>query len=254
MKRFLSSIISLMILCTIIIIPDFKNISPLNTAHAFERQGEAEAMLSLINQQRERISLPPLKLLPLACEKANIRAVEISSAFSHSRPDGSSCFSIIENVGYSNAGENIAMNYSHSVESALSQWMNSEGHRNNILSKDYTHIGIGCYCKDGAYYWVQLFLGNSRGYDGEYTPIYNDGTPYSYGDIDGNGVVDAADASIALTNYAALATGEVVTYSIKERKACDVNCDGDINAGDASCILIYYSLASTGNYPYFNSK
>ena len=254
MKKLISIITTIMIISSLALLPDFNYKSSLTTAYAFDNQGEAEAMLMLINNERAKKNLSPLKLYPLACEKANVRAVEISSSFSHTRPNGSECFSILNNIAYQYAGENIAMNYSKLVDGAMSQWMNSEGHRNNILSKNYTHIGIGCYCKNGAYYWVQIFLGNPSGYSGEYIPLCNNGTPFSYGDVDGNSKVNALDASRVLANYSLASTGHAVVYSLSEKKASDVNQDGKVDALDASIILSYYALSSTGQYPYFDLK
>lgn len=223
------------------------------TSKAFDKQGEAEAMLVLVNKERAKYNLKPLKLYPYACQKASIRAKEISTLFSHERPNGTKCFTVLGDIKYSKLAENIAMNYSRTVDEAMNQWMNSEGHRSNILNPDLTHIGVSMYKSGNAYYWVQIFLGYS-GYSGEYTPIRNDGTAYSYGDIDGNKTVDASDASLALSAYSATSTGGKIPLNDKAKKAADVNTDNKVDASDASSILMYYALSSTGSYPYFNAK
>ena len=54
------------------------------------------------------------------------------------------------------AGENIAMGQKN-PEQVMSSWMNSSGHKANILNSEFGKIGIGCYKKNGIYYWVQMF-------------------------------------------------------------------------------------------------
>ena len=83
---------------------------------------------------------------------ARLRAREIASVFSHTRPDGSSCFTVSEKA----YGENIAKGYG-TVDKVMAAWMSSEGHRANILRASYGSIGVCCLQIDGVYYWVQLF-------------------------------------------------------------------------------------------------
>ena len=92
---------------------------------------------------------------------ACVRAREIVTTFSHTRPDGSLFFSIYDefNISYAFRGENIAMGYG-TPAAVMEGWMKSEGHRENILKDVYSAIGIGCYKKEGNIYWVQLFGGN----------------------------------------------------------------------------------------------
>jgi hypothetical protein len=185
---------------------------------------------------------------------ANIRAKELVQKFDHTRPNGSDCFTVLNDVSYYWAGENIAYNYHPSPDKVFNQWLNSEGHRNNILNSNATHIGAGFYkASDGRCYWVQILVGGPS-YSGEYTPAYNDGSAYSIGDADGNGTVDAVDASIALTCYAQMQTGNGMSLSLQEKQACDVNQDGVIDSIDASQILGYYAMNSTGKCPYFSER
>ena len=88
-----------------------------------------------------------------------IRAIETSVYWSHTRPNGQSCFTITLNgVGYSGkiVAENIAAGQT-TPEKVMDNWMKSEGHRANILSTKFNQIGIGCYETGGVFYWVQLF-------------------------------------------------------------------------------------------------
>lgn len=59
---------------------------------------------------------------------------------------------------YRTAGENIAYGQSTPAE-VMNGWMNSSGHRANILKSDFKEIGIAAFYKNGRYYWVQLFIG-----------------------------------------------------------------------------------------------
>ncbi len=88
------------------------------------------------------------------------RAKELEALFSHTRPDGSSCFTVLGEYGisYSGAGENIAAGQ-RSPEEVMNSWMNSQGHRENIMQDSYEKIGVGHYQgQDGTQYWVQLFI------------------------------------------------------------------------------------------------
>ena len=119
----------------------------------------AMQVLSLVNSERAKYGLEAVTYDTLLSSAANIRAVEIKSLFSHTRPDGRSCFTALDEVGYSyrKAGENIAYGQ-RSAEEVMNAWMNSEGHRANILG-DYDYIGIGVYEKGGVIYWSQFFAG-----------------------------------------------------------------------------------------------
>ena len=86
---------------------------------------------------------------------ADIRAKELVSLFSHSRPDGSDYTTVLPS-GLNAWGENVAMGQT-SPEKVMESWMNSSGHRANILSSDFTLIGVGFYESGGEYYWVQNF-------------------------------------------------------------------------------------------------
>ena len=117
-------------------------------------------MIELINAKRAEAGLAPLSLDPTLCALAKVRADEIVSVFDHTRPDGRSCFTVLSDngVSYMAAGENIAAGYP-SVEAAFNAWMNSEGHRANLMNPSFGKIGIGFTYSDGGYryYWTQVF-------------------------------------------------------------------------------------------------
>ena len=98
-------------------------------------------------------------------EKAAMqRAAELAVSFSHTRPNGESCFSLTktEDSDRFTVGENIAYGQS-TVASVFEAWQETnesydgQGHRRNMLSEDYTSIGIACFEVNGAKYWVQEF-------------------------------------------------------------------------------------------------
>ena len=126
---------------------------------AFNTAYEAE-VLSLVNSERAKYGLSPLAQDKGAAEVAHLRAKEIVKSFSHTRPDGSSCFTAAKELGvsYRSAGENIAYGYP-TPQKVVEGWMNSEGHRKNILSTSFSKIGIGCYKSNGVLYWSQFFIG-----------------------------------------------------------------------------------------------
>lgn len=121
-----------------------------------------QRILQLVNAERESRGLPALKLHAALCDAAQLRSREIVSNFSHTRPDGTSCFTVLKQfsiTGYAGAGENIAMGSGSkgTAESIMNGWMNSDGHRANILG-DFTYLGVGHYTSGNSQYWVQLFM------------------------------------------------------------------------------------------------
>lgn len=122
-----------------------------------------QRILQLVNAERESRGLPALKLHAALCDAAQLRSREIVSNFSHTRPDGTSCFTVLKQfsiTGYAGAGENIAMGSGSmgSAESIMNGWMNSDGHRANILKNDFVYLGVGHYTSGNSQYWVQLFM------------------------------------------------------------------------------------------------
>lgn len=116
----------------------------------------ANEVFNLINTERKKVGKNELKLDEELFNDANIRAAEIALYYSHTRTNDSECSTIV----YSSPvmGENIAAAF-NSPESVMEAWMNSQGHKENILYTDFTNVGVGCFKCNGQYYWVQLFSG-----------------------------------------------------------------------------------------------
>lgn len=122
---------------------------------------QAQEVLAQCNAQRQASGIAALSLDPELTKAANIRAQEIATLFSHTRPDGRKCFTVLDQIGYSywSAGENIAAGYGNS-SAVMNGWMNSPGHRSNILNAGFKRLGVGyVYIPNSeyGYYWVQIF-------------------------------------------------------------------------------------------------
>ncbi|MEN2766988.1 CAP domain-containing protein [Ornithinibacillus xuwenensis] len=116
-------------------------------------------VVTLTNQERQQAGLSILKvdnsLSSVAREKSN--DMQQKGYFSHTSPTYGSPFDMMRDFGitYQSAGENIAKGQ-QSAKEVVQAWMNSEGHRANILNGDFTHIGVG-YDPSG-HYWTQMFI------------------------------------------------------------------------------------------------
>ena len=127
----------------------------------------AAEVVRLVNVERAKEGLAPLGTYDSLTKAAQIRAPEIVTLFSHDRPDGTSCFTAMDQTGAKKGaytwGENIAAGNA-TAAATVEQWMNSPGHRANILNAKFTHIGVGYQHSAGStygHYWVQMFTGTS---------------------------------------------------------------------------------------------
>ncbi|KAF0995444.1 CAP domain-containing protein [Geobacillus sp. TFV-3] len=122
--------------------------------NAYEQQ-----VVELTNKERAKYGLPPLQvdlaLSKVAREKS--RDMAVNHYFSHNSPTYGSPFEMMKKFGisYTAAGENIAKGQ-RTPQEVVNAWMNSEGHRANILNKNFTHIGVGF--EENGYIWTQQFI------------------------------------------------------------------------------------------------
>lgn len=115
----------------------------------FFREDDAQEAIRLTNKERENHGLDPLPVDEDLMELARVRAVETRERYSHERPDGTTVVAL-------RCGENIGRRKSAAEQ--VQKWMESEGHRANILSDRYHNIGVACYqAENGNIYWVQIF-------------------------------------------------------------------------------------------------
>ena len=117
-----------------------------------------DQVVELVNKEREKAGKSSLTSDADLNKIAAVRAKEIAKKFDHTRPDGTSCFTVFDdyNIGYMAVGENIAAGQKNAKE-VMESWMNSSGHKANILNGDFGKIGVGHVESGGKHYWVQVF-------------------------------------------------------------------------------------------------
>lgn len=135
---------------------------------------------------------------------ANVRAKEIASYFSHTRPDGREYYTVMEDFGikYSYYGENIAFGPS-TPQTVVAAWMDSSPHRANILKSNYKYIGVGMASSNGTYYWVQLFA-SSRSLSG--TVVTFEGETYNTTSSKATASTNSTTSSTAASDSVGTAT------------------------------------------------
>ena len=130
---------------------------PSNHYQSIEQQ-----VVNLVNAERAKAGLKPLKADWELARVARFKSEDMrdNRYFDHNSPIYGTPFQMMKSFGinYRSAGENIAAGQT-TAESVMQAWMNSPGHKKNILSPTFTHIGVG-YAKGGSYghYWTQQFM------------------------------------------------------------------------------------------------
>lgn len=123
-----------------------------------EQASIEQEVTKLVNAERAKAGLPALKSDWELARVAEFKSQDMrdKNYFSHTSPTYGSPFTMMKNFGitYKAAGENIAKGQRTASE-VVQAWMNSEGHRANIMSKSFTHIGVG-YVEGN--YWTQMFI------------------------------------------------------------------------------------------------
>lgn len=118
-------------------------------------------ILALVNKERAKNGLNPLAIDWQVSRVAQYKSDDMANNnyFSHTSPSYGTPFQMLKsfNVKYRTAGENIAKGQK-TPEAVMTAWMNSEGHRANILNPNYTHLGVGYTEKSGTTYWTQMFV------------------------------------------------------------------------------------------------
>lgn len=128
-------------------------------------QSSAIEVFNIVNQERAKAGKPALVWDAALENVAMQRAAEIAGFFTHTRPNGQSCFQILQEYGisgnYNAYGENIAWGQTNATE-VMNSWMSSQGHRENILSDSYNCIGIARVEENGFHMWIQFFGYNNN--------------------------------------------------------------------------------------------
>lgn len=120
-----------------------------------------QQVVDLVNKYREENGLKPLKINYSVSKVAQAKSEDMrdKNYFDHTSPTYGSPFEMLKSFGisYKTAGENIAKGQK-TAEAVVNAWMNSEGHRKNILNANYEEIGVGYATGNGTTYWTQLFI------------------------------------------------------------------------------------------------
>lgn len=132
------------------------------TIPAVTTTSQETEVIKLVNAERAKAGLPALKHNWQLSRVARYKSADMANKgyFSHNSPTYGTPFQMMENFGlrFSAAGENIAYGQRTPAE-VMRDWMNSPGHRNNIMSRSFTEIGVGlAKNKNGACYWTQQFM------------------------------------------------------------------------------------------------
>jgi uncharacterized YkwD family protein len=135
--------------------PEEQNNSSNTSISSVERE-----VARLVNLERQKAGLAPLTLSEELSRVARIKSQDMADKnyFSHTSPTYGDPFQMMRSFGikFGYAGENIAKGY-RGAESVMNGWMNSSGHRANILNANFKKIGVGYVEARGTTYWTQLF-------------------------------------------------------------------------------------------------
>lgn len=132
------------------------------TIPAVTTTSQENEVIRLVNVERARAGLPSLKTNWQLSRVARYKSADMANRgyFSHTSPTYGSPFRMMESFGlrFSAAGENIAYGQRTPAE-VMRDWMNSPGHRSNIMGRNYTEVGVGlAKNKNGVCYWTQMFM------------------------------------------------------------------------------------------------
>jgi uncharacterized YkwD family protein len=137
---------------------------PIDTETEINQLSQLELeIVELTNEERRKHGLDPLEVDLELSEVARIKSrdMAVNNYFSHTSPTYGSPFDMMNEFGvfFFTAGENLAKGQD-SAEIVVKDWMQSEGHRKNILDGNFKYIGIG-YVDEGNH-WTQMFIGNRK--------------------------------------------------------------------------------------------
>lgn len=195
-----------------------------------------------INEMRIENGISPIPTAPLLQEMCGQRAEELMSLYSHSRPDGSPWYTILEEYEIDRncmAGENIAAGYD-TPESVVEGWMNSDGHRKTILNENYDYFAIGVYYKENDpdyyfYYWDLIFLSSANSFEKEYMPVFS--TTVNTTETTVETTTTTTETTAETTTTTTEITAEMTTTTIEtttETTITTTNIEDKIDYGDCN--------------------
>jgi hypothetical protein len=221
----------------------------------------AYRVLKLVNEERASAGLSALTMDTKLLSTAMKRAAETCIYWDHTRPDGTSCSTAFPD-GLTACGENIAVGQS-SPKDVMTQWMNSAGHRANILTSYYNVVGIGCYKVGDYYYWVQCF-GTTDSPNNADSSDYTDGRKTYTVDVDSANL--SLSVSLTKKTISQKSTGKVkvlltnptfpynpvtlptsqFTFTSSSKKVASVDAKGNITARKKGNTKIKVKFADSG--------
>ena len=173
-KKFVFGLLFGMMICFLLPKPVLQT----DAAAPFDVNEFVDIASANINAMRIENGLEPLQTAPRLQKMCQERADELTKSYSHSRANGDAWYTILTDYGIDTncfAGENIAAGYD-TPEGVVNGWMNSAGHRRNILNTNYEYFAIGVsYYEDDPeyyfYYWDLILLSSNTGFEDSYIPI-----------------------------------------------------------------------------------
>lgn len=251
LRRLLSFAFSLILLVTSVAVAvpvsasinhDHDNTAELDAAYGTliktSIQGECDykaafEVLDIVNKERKKAKLSPLSMDEELLEAAMLRAAECAIYYSHNRPSGDRCFTVLDRV--TSAGENIAAGYT-SASKVMQAWMSSEGHKFNIMASDFRSIGVGVFKIDGIYYWSQYFNGVKQ----QKAPTQKKATTKTL-------PIEARTALLDLNiNHTSLSlgSGETATIKVENRNKTFYNMAHQIDPSGLSFVPTTYGVVT----------
>lgn len=206
----------------------------------------AREVWEIVNEERAKEGREPLVFSPELNEVAEVRAEELKKLYSHTRPDGSKCDTALteRNITYYYRGENITRfaNMGSDISGiAMNGWMNSDGHRKNILKEEYKNIGVGVSYQDGYYYLVQVFCGDFIHWDLSGGTLTIDG---------GSGVMP----SYAPENRPWHEEAENITEILLDDSITEVGMWAFSECSNLKEVTIPENVSAVGNYAFYNCE
>lgn len=165
-KKFLSVVAIILLVVAVNVTASAKSIAATQTSTArwtkdVDPKKFADEVLRLTNVERAKVGAQPLKASKDLTASALIRAMELPQKFSHTRPNGYNFASAFVTGKGHVVGENLAGGQKTPQE-VVQAWMDSPGHRKNMLSKNFSELGVVYFYQPNSkykHYWVQHFRG-----------------------------------------------------------------------------------------------
>ena len=241
MKRKIISILSLSLIF-VLFLSNFTGSTQAQDPQ-YDFLGMTDEVVILINEARIKEGLIPLKTVPILRDAATVRANESVVSFTHYRPSGLLFNAVLKDFSIFtlSSAENLGAGYG-TPEEVVEKWLESPGHRANIMNPNFTHVGVGMtYAPHGEYrwYWTQVFIKSNEIFYDEYYPQRYYIVPECEGDITGDAEVDLFDLVVLREHLA----GKAMLNDLQV-DAADCMKDGGLTMLDAIALEWYINHKS----------